>query len=82
MSYKYQNVSDVTQVLTVSGVINPREVKAGEETVSSVVIENPNFKYIGAVEDNGVQGVVTQSQPSSVTEAQRLENNETNKETI
>lgn len=82
MSYKYQNVSDVTQVVTISGVINPREVKAGEETVSSVVIENPNFKYIGAVDDNGVQGVVTDSQPNSVTEATMLDNNETNKETI
>lgn len=82
MSYKYQNVSDVTQVLTVSGVISSREVKAGEETVSSVVIENPNFKYVGEVEDNSVQGVVTESQPNSVTEATMLDNNETNKETI
>lgn len=77
--YKYQNVSKADQTITITGNINPRIVKAGQETVSDVVIENPNFKYVGEVSDNGVQGVVTQSGPGAVTEAEPL-NNETNKE--
>lgn len=76
--YKYQNVSKTEQTLTVTGNINPRIVKAGDLTVSDVVIENPNFKYVGEAE-NGVQGVVNQAGPGAVTEAQKLDN-ETNKE--
>lgn len=77
--YKYQNISKSTQTVTASGNINPRVVKSGEECVSDVAIENPNFKYVGEAGDNKVQGVITQTSPNAVTQAEQL-NNETNKE--
>lgn len=79
--YKYQNVSEVTQVITASGDINPREVAPGEFTISSIVIENPNFEYAGETESQRVQGAVTGVQPNAVIEAQKLENNENKEET-
>ena len=77
--YKYQNVSDKQQILTVTGNISPRVVEPQETLVSDVVIENPNFKYVGEAESAGIQGVINQAGPGAVTEASR-QDNETNKE--
>lgn len=77
--FKYQNVSKVEQVVTITGNINPRIVKAGETVTSDVPIENPNFKYIGEADSNAVQGTVNQPQTGAITEATL--NNE-NKEEI
>ena len=45
--YKYQNVSKNVQTLTSDGDISPRVVEPGSEVLSSVPLENPNFKYVG-----------------------------------
>ena len=46
-NFKYKNVSDNTQAITASGAIEPRVVEPGQEVISDVVIENPNFEYVG-----------------------------------
>lgn len=51
--YKYQNISKITQTITVSGNVTPRVVDAGGEVVVDFPLENPNFKYVGA--DQGEQ---------------------------
>lgn len=76
--HKYQNVSGNTQTVTTNGNINPRVVKSNEYCISDVAIENPNFKYVGPAESSQVQGVVTETSPNAITEAQQV--NETNKE--
>ena len=79
--YKYQNVSNVEQVVMAEGEVNPRVVPAGATTVSSVAIENPNFKYIGEdqSESSSIQSVDTAMQPGAVTDA-TLVNNENTEE--
>jgi hypothetical protein len=73
--YKYQNVSKVQQTITANGNITPRVVEAGETLLSSVAIENPNFKYLGEDQSDsaGVTGTVV-TQENQVNEAVRLDN--------
>lgn len=75
--YKYQNVSETEQTITASGNISPRIVKSGETVISDVPLENPNFKYVGEVDGNAVQATVNQPQSGAVTEASRLDNQNT-----
>jgi hypothetical protein len=74
--YKYQNVSERTQVLTADGAISPRVVNAGDSVLSDVPIENANFKYLGEEESNAVNATVDQPQPTAVLGV----DNQTNKE--
>lgn len=57
--YKYKNISDSVQTITASGSIDPRVVEAGQETVSEIVIENPNFEYVGEVSEQSQTDTVT-----------------------
>ncbi len=72
--YKYQNVSEQDQTITTNGNITPRIVKSGETCLSTVVIENPNFKYLGEEDAASVKGTVDQPQANAVL------GNQTNKE--
>ena len=79
MPYKYKNVSNRRLTITSGGNISPRIVNAGAEVVSSVPLENPNFKYIGEADAPMIQGFVTEDQPGTITEATNVDN-QTNKE--
>lgn len=79
--YKYQNVSKEVQTVVRDGNISPRVVKPGESVVSSVAIENPNFKYLGEVQEDSASVNGTQvKQDTAVTEVETATNVETNKE--
>ena len=79
--YKYQNVSKRVQTIVIAGDINPRVVKPDQEVISSVAIENPNFKYIGRADQSNGGGIVGEQVPqsSAVTEAEMIAE-QTNKE--
>lgn len=71
--YRYQNTSEVELTLVGFGVVAP-----GAEIVTSRVVENPNFKFMGEVqEQSGGQPIVgvAQPQPGAVTEGELLDNN-------
>ena len=67
--HKYQNVSGDEQVITAEGHIQPRKVAPGAEVVSSVAIENPNFKYVGATDEqpSGAVQAVQERSPASIS---------------
>lgn len=79
--YKYQNVSDVVQTIVTTGEINPRIVEPGGEVISSVAIENPNFKYLGTASSDTSASIVGEQvrQENAVIETV-TSNDETNKE--
>lgn len=71
--YKYKNVSQGEQILTTSGEVRPRRVAAGGEVISSQVIENPNFEYVGEVQNDSAGIVGTQApDPAAVNDAQSV----------
>lgn len=70
--YKYQNVSEQEQTITSEGDINPRVVKPGETTLSSVGLENPNFKFLG-------EDVATETQSATDTKQETNLSTEENK---
>jgi hypothetical protein len=72
LMYRYKNVSDSEQVITADGEVNPRVVEAGQETLSSVAIENPNFQFVkeeadSKPDDAGKIQAVQERNPASIT---------------
>lgn len=66
--YKYQNVSDTAQSLVGVGM-----VAAGQEIAVEKPIENPNFKYVGQSDNNGIVGVTGPTE-NAVNEASLVDN--------
>ena len=79
--YKYQNVSDQVQTIVTPGDISPRVVDPGAEVISSVAIENPNFKYVGTTDQSTSASIVGEQlrQENAVIETVTT-NGETKKE--
>jgi hypothetical protein len=69
--YKYQNISDLEQVLIGHG-----RVPAGGEITSATAIENANFKFLGEVNDDPE----TTAESASTSDQAQTENLETNPE--
>ncbi len=73
--YKYQNTSNEVQTVVVEGIVTPRTVAPGESVLSSVPIENANFKYMGAEQTEQAQITATQVvQDNAVTQVISNEN--------